>query len=227
TQKFSKEPPLRQQLVLHDLSHSTRSRMRLVTEIVCREFMPDGIELVYFTRIRLHDVLKRARRSSRNFIIFDSNVFVIHNPLSKRKDCRKLRPDVVRRVTRNAAKQGQQARARIRTRAVVTFLVSKRHPLVPLVLNVAGEEIAAPATQAKPPRVTRQHCVAAVVKVSVPTRIASFRIRIEDPRQWKPELNEPTLSTHRTLRRHDRNTTLQSEDDCRRAVDRCGSGGAC
>src|ERR1051326_1732620 len=98
----------------------------------------------------------------------------------ERKDCRKLGSDVVSREARNAAKQRQRSGAKIRARAVVTLLVAKRHPLVPLVLNVAGEEIAVTATRAKTSRVTRQHFVATVVEISSPTSVASFRIRVEN-----------------------------------------------
>src|ERR1051326_732811 len=97
----------------------------------------------------------------------------------ERKDCRKLGSDVVSREARNAAKQRQRSSANIRARAIVTLLVAKRHPLVPLVLNVTREEIAAVATSAKPPRVTRRHLIVAVIKISTPAGVASFRIRIE------------------------------------------------
>jgi len=105
-------------------------------EIVFRELVPHGVELVYFARIRLQQVLKNATRRSRNIRIFDCNVLVLHDD-SEGKDCRKLRADVVGRVARNAAKQRQQPDTRIGARAVVTLLVGKRHPLVPFVLNVA------------------------------------------------------------------------------------------
>src|SRR6266446_6046401 len=55
----------------------------------------------------------------------------------KCKDRRKLRSNVMRREARNPAKQWQQSCAKIRARAVVTLLVGERHPLIPLVLNVA------------------------------------------------------------------------------------------
>src|SRR5689334_11790826 len=101
----------------------------------------------------------------------------------ERKDCRKLRTDVVRREARDAAKQRQRSAVHISARAVVTLLVAKRHPLVPLVLNVTREQIAAIAARAKPSRVLRINLVVAVIKISGPTRVASFRVRIEETRQ--------------------------------------------
>src|ERR1044072_7932932 len=99
--------------------------------------------------------------------------------LLKRKDCRKLGANVVRGVARDAAEQRQQAHAGIRACAVVTFLVGKRYPLVPFVLDIAGEEIAAAAAQAKPSRITRFRLIEDVVEKRSPTGVASFRIRIE------------------------------------------------
>src|SRR5689334_1444557 len=90
------------------------------------------------------------------------------------KDRRKLRSDVVRCVAGNATKQRQCSGARIRARAVVPLLVTKRHPLVPFVLNIAGEEIATSTTQAKPPRIARQGLIAAVVNERGPTGVAAF-----------------------------------------------------
>src|SRR5690349_15894812 len=60
-EKLAKEATLRQQLVLHDLTHAARTRMWFEREIVNREFTPDGIEFVYFARVRSYEALKRAR----------------------------------------------------------------------------------------------------------------------------------------------------------------------
>jgi hypothetical protein len=67
----------------------------------------------------------------------------------------KLRPNVVRRVTWDTAKQRQQryAHSIVRTRAIVSFFVSERDPLIQLVLNIARKEIASRAAGAKSPRI--------------------------------------------------------------------------
>src|SRR6185503_13124299 len=98
---------------------------------------------------------------------------------SKRKDGRKLRANVVRSVARDPAKQRQQPRASIRTRAVVTLLVSKRHPLVPFVLNVAREQVTTSTTQTEPPGVARFRLIETVVHERSPTGVASLRISVE------------------------------------------------
>src|SRR5687768_17444616 len=50
-QKLAKEPALRQELVLDDLPHRAGTLMWFERKIFFREFVPDGIELVYLTRI--------------------------------------------------------------------------------------------------------------------------------------------------------------------------------
>lgn len=55
---------------------------------------------------------------------------------SKSKDCRKLRSNVMGGETRDASKQRQRSAVKIRARAVVTLFVCKRHPLIPLVLDI-------------------------------------------------------------------------------------------
>src|SRR6185369_6659950 len=144
----------------------------------------------------------------------------------ERKDCRKLRANIVRGITRDATEQRQQAHARIRACTVVTFLVCKRYPLVPFVLDIAGEEIAAPAAQTKPSRITRFRLIEAVVKERGPTRVASLRIRIEYSRQRKAELNKAALRAHGSLWRHDSKTVIQSKGNCRCAIDRSRGGDA-
>ena len=52
--------------------------MRFEREVVCREFVPDGIELVHFTRISFHQMLKDASGRDRNIRICDGAVFVFH-----------------------------------------------------------------------------------------------------------------------------------------------------
>src|SRR5262249_39081243 len=145
--------------------------------------------------------------------IFNGSVFVSHHgyerdtryekrkPHSnlKSKDGRKLRSNVVRGKARNSAKQGQQSSAEISACPVVTLLITKRHPLVPLVLNVAREEIAAIATRAESSRVARHHLIVAVVEESSPAGIASCGIGIEDSRQRKADLNETALGAHWSL----------------------------
>src|SRR5690349_17778594 len=132
---------------------------------------------------------------------------------SKRKDGRKLRANVVRSVARDPAKQRQQPRASIRTRSVVTLFVSKRDPLVPFVLNVAGEQVATSTTQTEAPCIARFRLIETVVDESSPTGVSSFRIGVEQPRQRKPELNKATLRTDWSLRRDDRNTVVEAESD--------------
>src|SRR5262249_27057714 len=125
------------------------------------------------------------------------------------------------------AEQRQRSSVNIRARAVVTLLVTKRHILVPLVLNVAREEIAVITTRAKASRVTSRDLIATVIKVSGPTGVPRFRIRIEYARQRKSELNKSALCAYRPLRRHHGNTILQSENDCRGAIDRNRRRGVC
>src|SRR5215217_2210865 len=59
-QKLGKEPAFGQQLVLDDLCNGAGARMWFERKIFGAEFTPDRIELVYFTRISLHQVLKYA-----------------------------------------------------------------------------------------------------------------------------------------------------------------------
>src|SRR5213075_2673341 len=98
-------------------------------------------------------------------------------------------------------KKRQQSAAKVCPRPVVPLLVSKGHPLVPLVLKIAGEKIAAAAARAKPSCVTSVGFIAAVIKKCRPSGVASLGIGIEDPRQRKTDLHKPTLSAHRTFRR--------------------------
>src|ERR1044072_2780966 len=77
-QKLAKESAFGQQLVLDDLSDATGLRMWFERKILRAEFMPDGVELVCFTRVSLHEVLENAGRSNRNVSVVDSNFFVVH-----------------------------------------------------------------------------------------------------------------------------------------------------
>ena len=69
----------------------------------------------------------------------------------KTEDRGKLRSDVVRREAGNTSKQRQCAAAIVCACPVVTLLVREGHPLIPLVLDVPREKIAASATRSKPP----------------------------------------------------------------------------
>src|ERR1051325_10703396 len=177
--------------------------MWLESEVVFRELVPDGIEFIHLTRIRPHEVLKNTRRSNRHLIVLDSSVFVVHSftqwvlhnrrkmrrpkgaelalrfQILERKDRRKLRPDVVSREARDAAKERQRSGANIRARPVITLLADKSPPLVPLVLNVTREEIATIAARTKPSRVTRSYFIITIVEISTPTSVTPFRIRVE------------------------------------------------
>src|SRR5438445_9003445 len=101
------------------------------------------------------------------------------------KDRGKLRSNVVCGEARDSAKQRQRARAIVGTRTIIALFVSKRHPLVPLVLNISGEQIAASPPGAKAPGIARRRLIIAIVNVSGPSGVASFWIGVENARQWK------------------------------------------
>src|SRR5689334_4227900 len=65
--------------MLHDFADTTRPRMRFEGEIVNCELLPDRVELVRFTRIRLHEVLKHARRIDRNVAVTNCTICVLHD----------------------------------------------------------------------------------------------------------------------------------------------------
>src|ERR1043165_5666416 len=71
-EELAKETALGEDFVLHDLANRCRTRMWFEREIVFGEFVPDGIKLVYLTRVGLQQVLKNPTRSKRNVGVFDS-----------------------------------------------------------------------------------------------------------------------------------------------------------
>src|SRR5215510_4017119 len=78
------------------------------------------------------------------------------------KDGGELRSDVVRGETWHAAKQRQSSSTKIRAGAKVPLLVSERYPLVPFILNVAGEKIASSASASESAGIARGGLVIAV-----------------------------------------------------------------